>query len=89
MRTELLYEYAIVRVVPRPEREEFLNAGRDKLELDLVAGQSGLARRIDEAAVNGQPVWRLRLGPVPASRVQELSARAADLGFGTAQIVRE
>ena len=27
MRTELLYEYAIVRVVPRPEREEFLNAG--------------------------------------------------------------
>ena len=32
--------------------EEFLNAGRDKLELDLVAGQSGLARRIDEAAVN-------------------------------------
>lgn len=27
MRTVLLYEYAIVRVVPRPEREEFLNAG--------------------------------------------------------------
>lgn len=45
--------------------------------------------RIDEASVNGQPVWRLRIGPVSASRVQELSARAADLGFGSAQVVRE
>lgn len=47
------------------------------------------ALRIDEASVNGQPVWRLRIGPVPASRVQELSARVADLGFVSAQIVRE
>ena len=47
------------------------------------------ALRIDEASVNGQPVWRLRIGPVPASRVQELSGRAADLGFVSAQIVRE
>lgn len=45
--------------------------------------------RIDEATVNGQPVWRLRIGPVPAARVQELSGRAADLGFGSAQIVRD
>lgn len=27
MRTPLWYDYAIVRVVPRPEREEFLNVG--------------------------------------------------------------
>jgi rare lipoprotein A len=47
------------------------------------------ALRIDEATVNGQPVWRLRIGPVPSSRVQELSSRAADLGFGSAQIVRD
>ncbi len=47
------------------------------------------ALRIDEASVNGQPVWRLRIGPVPAARVQELSARVADLGFMSAQIVRE
>ena len=31
---------------------DFLNAGREKLEIDVVAGQSGLGRRIDEAAVN-------------------------------------
>ena len=45
--------------------------------------------RIDEASVNGQPVWRLRIGPVPTARVQELSGRAADLGFGSAQIVHD
>jgi rare lipoprotein A len=57
---------------------------REKLQAGGVE-----ALRIDEATVNGQSVWRLRIGPVPASRAQELSARAADLGFGSAQIVRE
>jgi rare lipoprotein A len=47
------------------------------------------ALRIDEAMVNDQPVWRLRIGPVPEARVQELSARVADLGFDSAQIVRD
>ncbi len=32
--------------------DDFLKAGRDKLELDLVAGKEGLGRRIEEAAVN-------------------------------------
>jgi rare lipoprotein A len=43
--------------------------------------------RIDEGQANGQPVWRLRVGPVPKARVAELSARAADLGFDTVQIL--
>jgi rare lipoprotein A len=66
-------------------------AARDNAERAREALQAGGldALRIDEASVNGQPVWRLRIGPVPATRVQELSARAADLGFGSAQIVRE
>ena len=45
------------------------------------------ALRIDEGQANGQAVWRLRVGPVPKTRVAELSARAADLGFGSVQIV--
>lgn len=45
--------------------------------------------RIDEGNVDGRPVWRLRLGPVPEAQVQELSRRAADLGFAAAQIVRD
>ena len=56
---------------------------------DRVAEAGIGAVRIDEATVNDQPVWRLRLGPVAAERVEELSARAADLGFAQAQIVRE
>lgn len=43
--------------------------------------------RIDEGQANGQPVWRLRVGPVPKARVAELSARAADLGFDAVQLV--
>lgn len=57
---------------------------RDRLSAGGVA-----PLRIDEATVNGQSVWRLRIGPVPTARVQELSGRAADLGFGSAQIVRD
>ncbi|NOT87555.1 MAG: septal ring lytic transglycosylase RlpA family protein [Lysobacter sp.] len=66
-------------------------ATRDNAERARDTLQAGglEALRIDEASVNGQPVWRLRIGPVPASRAQELSARAADLGFGSAQIVRD
>jgi rare lipoprotein A len=66
-------------------------AARDNAERAREALQAGglEALRIDEASVNGQPVWRLRIGPVPATRAQELSARAADLGFGSVQIVRE
>lgn len=62
------------------------NADRARERL-LAGGVEAL--RIDEATVNGQPVWRLRIGPVPSSRVQELSARVADLGFGSTQIVRD
>lgn len=57
---------------------------RERLSADGIG-----ALRVDEASVNGQPVWRLRIGPVPASQIQELSARAAALGFGSVQIVRE
>ncbi len=66
-------------------------SARDNAERARETLQAGGldALRIDEASVNGQPVWRLRIGPVPASRAQELSARAADLGFGSARIVSD
>jgi len=54
----------------------------------LAAAGLGPAR-IDEAQVDGRPVWRLRIGPVPGDQVPELSRRAGDLGFAPAQIVRE
>lgn len=54
----------------------------------LAAAGLGPAR-IDEARVEGRPVWRLRLGPVSADRVSELSRRAAELGFAPARVVRD
>ena len=62
------------------------NADRARERLS-VGGLSPV--RIDEASVDGRPVWRLRLGPVPEAQVPELSRRAADLGFAAAQIVRD
>ena len=66
-------------------------SGRDNAERALVRlRESGIeGARLDEASVNGQTVWRLRLGPVAAADVTELSARCADLGFESAHIVRE
>lgn len=66
-------------------------SARDNAERarDALQAAGVEALRIDEATVNGQPVWRLRVGPVASSQVQELSARAADLGFGSVQTVRD
>jgi rare lipoprotein A len=45
--------------------------------------------RIDESQSDGKALWRLRIGPVAADRVAELSARCADLGFEAVKIVRD
>ncbi len=62
------------------------NAERAKSSLE-AGGVSSV--RIDQANANGQPVWRLRVGPVAPEQVPELSTRCADLGFAKVQIVRE
>lgn len=54
----------------------------------LLAGGFDDAR-LDETEVNGRRIWRVRIGPVAAERVPELSARSTDLGIGPAQIVRD
>lgn len=62
------------------------NAERARERLDAA----GLGpTRIDEARVEGRPVWRLRLGPVAVEQVPALSRRAVDLGFPPGQVVRE
>lgn len=45
--------------------------------------------RMVDAVSNGKPIWRVRVGPVENTRIAELSARVAGLGFGQPQIVRE
>ena len=48
----------------------------------------GNARLVDAVAA-GQPVWRLRVGPLDQAGAAELDARVRGLGFGPPNIVRD
>ena len=48
----------------------------------------GHARLVDAVAA-GQPVWRLRVGPVDQASATELDARVRGLGFGPPNVVRD
>jgi hypothetical protein len=57
MQEQFLFEYAIIRVVPRVEREEFINIGvilYAELELHLLA-----LEKICEGGKNGGPIGML------------------------------
>ncbi|TZF88947.1 SPOR domain-containing protein, partial [Cognatilysobacter lacus] len=51
---------------------------------------AGIAEaRLLDAIANGQPIWRLRVGPLPAGNEAELAARLRGLGFASTQRVRD
>lgn len=64
---------------------------RDNAHRALATLQrAGIAQaQVQGAEVAGQPVWRLRVGPLSASLESDLIARLAGLGFGSARRVRE
>lgn len=45
--------------------------------------------RLHEAQAGGQPVWRLRVGPVDPALIAELSRKVAGLGLGPPNPVRD
>ena len=47
------------------------------------------AARLHDATANGEPVWRLRVGPLDADAAPALASRIAGLGLGTPQFVSE
>ena len=57
--------------------------------LAMLAGAGIRGARLLDAAAAGQKVWRLRVGPVEADAVAELSAKVQGLGFGPPNVVRE
>lgn len=66
-------------------------AGRANAERALAMLQGagiGNARLVDAVAA-GQPVWRLRVGPVDQAGASELDARVRGLGFGPPNVVRD
>ncbi len=62
------------------------NAGR---ALTILQGAGIRAARLQDAQVNGQKVWRLRVGPLDGAAATELSSRIAGLGFGAPRIVHD
>ncbi len=57
--------------------------------LAMLRGAGVPGARLLDAVSGGKPVWRVRVGPVENSKIPELSARVAGLGFGQPQVVRE
>jgi rare lipoprotein A len=57
--------------------------------LALVTRAGIRGARLLDADVGGHTVWRLRIGPVAADTVAELTSRIQGLGFGQPQRVRE
>ena len=51
------------------------------------AGITGV--RLLDAVAKGQPIWRLRIGPVAATAEAELASRLRGLGFAAPQRVRD
>lgn len=61
------------------------NAGR---ALTLLKG-AGIDARLQDALVNGQKLWRLRVGPMQGGMATELAGRIAGLGFGQPRVVKD
>ncbi len=67
----------------------FSNAQNAQHALAMLQGASIGNARLFDADVNGQKIWRLRVGPVTAATAPELAARVVGLGFGQPQRVRD
>ncbi|MGO3126907.1 MAG: septal ring lytic transglycosylase RlpA family protein [Luteimonas sp.] len=57
--------------------------------LAMLRGAGIAAAQLQDGTAAGKPVWRLRVGPVEATQVAELSSRVAGLGFGAPTVVRD
>ncbi|MCD9006077.1 septal ring lytic transglycosylase RlpA family protein [Luteimonas sp. XNQY3] len=57
--------------------------------LATLRGAGIAAAQLQDGTAAGKPVWRLRVGPVEATQVAEVSSRVAGLGFGAPTVVRD
>ena len=57
--------------------------------LATLRGAGIAAAQLQDGTAAGKPVWRLRVGPVEATQVAEMSSRVAGLGFGAPTVVRD
>ncbi len=57
--------------------------------LTMLRGAGIGDARLQDAQVNGQKLWRLRVGPVRGNSATELAGRIAGLGFGQPRVVKD
>ncbi|MGH8084019.1 MAG: septal ring lytic transglycosylase RlpA family protein [Lysobacter sp.] len=57
--------------------------------LAMLHGAGIDSARLHDGTANGEPVWRLRVGPLDADAAPALASRIAGLGLGTPQRVSE
>ena len=57
--------------------------------LATLRGAGIAAAQLQDGTAAGKPVWRLRVGPVAATQVADVSSRVAGLGFGAPTVVRD
>ncbi|TKR30506.1 septal ring lytic transglycosylase RlpA family protein [Luteimonas gilva] len=57
--------------------------------LTMLRGAGIDDARLQDAQVNGQKLWRLRVGPVRGDSATELAGRIAGLGFGQPRVVKD
>ena len=63
---------------------------RDNAERALAALRAaGIAAHLQDVTVADRRLWRVRVGPVAAAALADLSSRVAGLGLGMPQVVRE
>ncbi|MES2858848.1 MAG: septal ring lytic transglycosylase RlpA family protein [Pseudomonadota bacterium] len=67
----------------------FANPQNAQHALALLQDADIGAARLLDTELNGQKVWRLRIGPVASTVAPELAARVVGLGFGQPQRVRD
>lgn len=57
--------------------------------LTMLRGAGIGDARLQDAQVNGQKLWRVRVGPVRGDSATELAGRIAGLGFGQPRVVKD
>ncbi len=67
----------------------FSNSQNAQHALAMLQGADIAGARLLDTELNGQKMWRLRIGPVASAVAPELAARVVGLGFGQPQRVRD
>ena len=80
-------------VLPAPgvvmQVASFAEEANARRALAAVSAAGIAGARLEQGDSAGRPVWRLRVGPVPADAAEATADRVRELGYGQPRLVRE